>query len=1735
MKHIKLILIYIFSLFLFSCGGGGGASSDSVKVKINISKDAFTQYSRSIAYGGKLIDKIQLAVSGHGAAQNLEIQDSVESGTPVELVLTANKTYTFQISALDTQSEELCSGSDSAFISKDVVTNVTLDCVSGGVPVFVTGIAASGLPIEGVVYLKDKNGTVVMADIQPDGSFDIDVSELTPPYIMRAEGKVGDKFITLYSVASGDSDTANINPYTNLALSIAVGGLDLDSVFTDPASSQDKFTTENMTAAVGVVRNIFTSMFAAMGITDFDPINGSYSADGSGMDGVLDNLSINVSGGNINIVNTNTGESVVSVTVANAGSASVPASVAQEVASYVSAGATTGTEVKAFINDFVTTRSRAFTDYFSTSLTWLNGKTRADIIAQDTFPDSTKVAGLDSISIVSRSGANNVTVYFVLKMTDGTLEANTGWLVKENGSWYFTGNGLQFARKITPVSVLTKSASGNTVNSGLDINLSDPAQRGIQLFVVTGAGLPAAGLKYYYDSGTFKLADSSNAPTSSISYMTDANINTANSSFMLNGYIKYTISAYLEYSGAAYTPVGTALQTADFFMRKPIETAAAMSGRISDFIIQDNLTSYDLNVLLASSTVNVTTSTDTIEDFANGIVTYKCNNSITSETEMLSHSITPSAPDFSFTVQTTPLTALNSCKAYMVYFDTLFRKFMTYAVVSRTATTVTSTDLLQTAANTVTFNTIKGANSSSSSVTANLVLPTSLTGGITVAWSSNNTSVISNTGVVTRPAAGSANSSVTLTATLSLGETTLQKTFAVTVTAQAVVVDYNAVLQSVKDALSFESIAGANQYSSYVTGDLSLPTVLSDVVSLTWSSSNTSVISNTGVVTRPAYGTGDATVTLTATLTYGGSSITFNVSVTVLAVTEIDQNVQADADEITLDSMLGLNKDSSGVIFDLNFPEAIGTHGSTVSCVSSNTSYISNTGEIVARPTASVGAVTLVVTCTVDPAVYAIEKSFTFAIPSIIKNTIAGGDGHSIAIASDGTLWGWGDNESYQVGLGSDSNTEYFYPQLISNSSDWAAVAAGSNFSIALKTDGTIWGWGDNAHYSLTDSSASSEYVPVQIEVDTNSDGIDQDWVMISADGYTVLALKADGTLWATGNNESGELGVGNTNQVTAFTQVGDGSVKWAFISAGANHSLAIATDGTLYSWGTGSMVELCISGSPTSIETPTAVTSADKYIFADATYGRTYAINADGELFACGTNYNGSLGLGVVNDEYELLTQIGSDTDWESISGGYDQTLAVKKTGALYVWGLNDSDAIGFDVGDMNPLLTPTQLGTDTNWKFASAGQYHSLAMKNTTSILAWGYNSFGAVGDGNTNGDNRGTPYLVTLFAGISPDDVKHQLALGSQHSVAVMDGFMAFLVGDDSNGELGLNPADIGVNKTVLTPETVAFTSGGDVQVTIPIFSVTAGLQHSAFLTAENSLVYTGYSNIDGDETPILKQSITNLAVLDVASGYEHLLFIDDMGYIYGFGTDSHGEFANSGNRQGDYYYTTVNVDSNAQYTNVFAGAYSSFALDSYGYLYAWGMNNYGQLGFDSSGANVLDITNVAGEIGEDYRWKTIAPGYYHTLGIQIDGSLWAWGKNNDGQLGNGSTVNVTNGPVRIGTDEWVSISVGTSHSVGVKADGTLWMWGKDTGSSIGDSTTPQQLGTDTNWGGVMAGGNNTYAVNEDGYIYVWGDNNYGVLATENTTAVQTPTALDIPAMDSLTAIMNAYIGGDGQIAP
>jgi alpha-tubulin suppressor-like RCC1 family protein len=176
-----------------------------------------------------------------------------------------------------------------------------------------------------------------------------------------------------------------------------------------------------------------------------------------------------------------------------------------------------------------------------------------------------------------------------------------------------------------------------------------------------------------------------------------------------------------------------------------------------------------------------------------------------------------------------------------------------------------------------------------------------------------------------------------------------------------------------------------------------------------------------------------------------------------------------------------------------------------------------------------------------------------------------------------------------------------------------------------------------------------------------------------------------------------------------------------------------------------------------------------------------------------------------------------------------------------------------------------------------------------------------------------------------------------------------------------------------------------------------------------------------------------------------------------------------------------------------------------------LWAWGYNHYGQLGNGNT-----DDQHSPTPIGSDNDWVEIATGSHHSLALKSDGSLWAWGNSHYGQLGNGNTDD-QHSPTPIGSDnDWVSVAGGYYHSLGLKSDGSLWVWGLNYFGQLGigntdDQHSPTPIGSDNDWVSVAGGYYHSLGLKSDGSLWAWGYNYHGQLGIGNTDDQHSPTPI------------------------
>jgi len=317
---------------------------------------------------------------------------------------------------------------------------------------------------------------------------------------------------------------------------------------------------------------------------------------------------------------------------------------------------------------------------------------------------------------------------------------------------------------------------------------------------------------------------------------------------------------------------------------------------------------------------------------------------------------------------------------------------------------------------------------------------------------------------------------------------------------------------------------------------------------------------------------------------------------------------------------------------------------------------------------------------------------------------ISGGDSFTAALTNGGALWVWGKNDQGQLGLG--NRTYYSSPKQVGSLTNWANVDAGTDHVLARKTDGTLWVWGNNANFGALGTNNVTNYSsPVQVGALTN-------WKSISAGYQFSGAIKTDGTLWMWGKNTQGQLGLGDyTNNKSSPQQVGS-LTTWKIISCGKNSgsTVAIKTDGTLWSWGYNNSGQLGI-GNLTWYSSPKQVGSLTNWVSAVASGLFTIAVNSSGQLYAWGSNAYGQLGQGNTTS-ISSPVQVGVLTNWSAPAvTGYSCNV-IKTDGTLWTWGYNPNGQLG--QGNITYLSSPKQVGSLTTWQNIGSGLQHVSAIKS-------------------------------------------------------------------------------------------------------------------------------------------------------------------------------------------------------------------------------------------------------------------------------------------------------------------------------------------------------------------------------------------------------------------------------------
>jgi hypothetical protein len=315
-----------------------------------------------------------------------------------------------------------------------------------------------------------------------------------------------------------------------------------------------------------------------------------------------------------------------------------------------------------------------------------------------------------------------------------------------------------------------------------------------------------------------------------------------------------------------------------------------------------------------------------------------------------------------------------------------------------------------------------------------------------------------------------------------------------------------------------------------------------------------------------------------------------------------------------------------------------------------------------------------------------------------------------IGCKTNGTLWRWG-------GSGA--------PSQVGTGNNWSTVAAGNGangsedidgpYFFARQTNGTLWSWGDNfrGQLGLGDTIYDGDMgfvAGIARDTPTQVVGSFSDWSTVACGAYFTIAIKTNRTIWSCGWNASGQLGQGTGGpaaDLSTFTKIG-ADADWSIVAAGETHSIALKTNGTIWTWGDNSAGQL--GRSESGFFSPAPVGTASDW--SKVTCGQMYtiAIKTNGTLWSWGKNDYGELGVNDTTIRTTPTQEFTSASDWSAVAGGAGltigsgYTLALKTNGSLWAWGF------GYGVN-------PSRIGSDTDWTTIKGGLL-SIARKTNGTL---------------------------------------------------------------------------------------------------------------------------------------------------------------------------------------------------------------------------------------------------------------------------------------------------------------------------------------------------------------------------------------------------------------------------------
>jgi uncharacterized repeat protein (TIGR01451 family) len=537
-------------------------------------------------------------------------------------------------------------------------------------------------------------------------------------------------------------------------------------------------------------------------------------------------------------------------------------------------------------------------------------------------------------------------------------------------------------------------------------------------------------------------------------------------------------------------------------------------------------------------------------------------------------------------------------------------------------------------------------------------------------------------------------------------------------------------------------------------------------------------------------------------------------------------------------------------------------------------------------------------------------------------SAIAAGDLHTCAVVS-GAAQCWGDNTFGQLG---DGNTFTFSSTPVSVSSllSVTAIAGGGSHSCAVASGGAKC-WGDNTYGQLGNNSFTPSPTPVNVSNLTS--GVSN----VATGNAHSCALLNTGAVRCWGYNAFGQLG--NNATTDSSVPVTVTSLSGVTLLTSHNFHNCALTGGYAYCWGDNQYGQL---GDATSAakRTPQQVIGLASNVLT-ISVGTTHAcaITTTANALCWGKNLNGQIGNGFGGlTAPDVLTPVKviNLSNATALAAGGQHSCARTTSGSVLCWGYNNYGQVGNGSSFQTAVTLPTTVLNLSNAIAVAAGHDHSCAITTTNGARCWGYNLFGSLGDG-TNSNRSQAVDVSGLSSGVTA------LAAGDYHTCAIVSGGLRCW-GYNSNGQVGDNST---VNRTA--PVNVSGLSSGVTAVAGGSLHTCAVVSGEVQCWGDNTGGQLGTTTVSESHVPIAVSGVSNATAL--ALGDSHSCALINDGTVKCWGNNDNGQLGNGTTLSST---TPVNVTGLSGVVAIEAGGSTTCVLLNTGALKCWGSNSDGQVG-------------------------------------------------------------------------------------------------------------------------------------------------------------------------------------------